>query len=275
MAEGDFQGEVPLTGPKEFRMLALRFNEMKSQLEHSIQTLKSSEASRRELVANVSHDLRTPLASIQSYVEALQDRVIDNEADFQNYLLTIKKETVRLSKLIDDLFQLSRLDAGVYPFDPKPYPLDTLIVETLQSQSLLLEEKQLSVNTSVPYNLPPVRIMPFEIQRVLSNLLQNAIQYSPRHGEIHVQAQRKGEYVELVVQDEGEGVPEEEQDLIFERFYRTDKSRNRHSGRAGLGLAISKSIMDLHGGTIRLIRTERPGTAFCLTLPIADIGERL
>lgn len=91
MAEGDFQGEVPLTGPKEFRMLALRFNEMKSQLEHSIQTLKSSEASRRELVANVSHDLRTPLASIQSYVEALQDRVIDNEADFQNYLLTIKK----------------------------------------------------------------------------------------------------------------------------------------------------------------------------------------
>ncbi|GAA3404134.1 sensor histidine kinase [Paenibacillus hodogayensis] len=274
LAEGDFQGDVPLTGPKEFRMLAARFNAMKSQLKESIQTLTNSEKSRKELVANVSHDLRTPLASIQSYVEALQDRVIEDEADFQTYLQTIKKETVRLSRLIDDLFQLSRMDAGAYAFQPQPYPLDTLIVETLQSQSFLLEEKQLNVETRVPDDLPPVWIMPYEIQRVLGNLLQNAIHFSPVQGEIRVEARQKDGQVELIVEDQGEGIPEEEQERIFERFYRIDKSRNRYSGGAGLGLAISKSIMELHGGTIRLLRTGRPGTAFCLTLPIADHTER-
>ncbi|MFD2670163.1 sensor histidine kinase [Marinicrinis sediminis] len=269
MSEGDFEGEVPVVGPSEFKQLALQFNEMKHQLEDSILTLQSSETSRKELIANVSHDLRTPLSSIQSYVEALQDRVIEDEETSQQYLRTIHRETLRLSKLIEDLFQLSRLDAGRYPFQPEPYPLDALLVETLESQSLFLEEKQLSVSTELPDPLPPVSVMPFEIKRVLGNLLQNAISYSPPGAAIRITAGAENGFVTCTFIDEGAGMAPEELDPIFERFYRIDKSRNRHSGGAGLGLAISKSIMERHGGTIRVESQLGEGSRFILTLPIA------
>lgn len=275
MMRGDFNGEVPQVGPAEFRQLACQFNTMQTQLDHSIQTLQQSEASRKELIANVSHDLRTPLAAIQSYVEALQDRVITDEDTFQSYLHTIQNETTRLSKLIDDLFQLSRLDAGAIVFQPQPYPLDTLIVETLQSHNLLLEAKHIDIQTAIPADLPPVQVMPFEIQRVLSNLLQNAIRYSPEQGAIRIVAEPLEASVAITVQDEGEGIEAAEQARIFERFYRTDKSRDRRSGGAGLGLAICKSIVERHGGTITLTSGKGKGSRFRIILPAAHESKRI
>ncbi len=270
MAQGDFAGEVPQVGPAEFKQLARQFNTMRAQLDHSIRTLRQSEASRKELVANISHDLRTPLASIQSYVEALQDRVITDEETFQRYLHTIQHETTRLSQLINDLFQLSRLDADAIAFQPVPYPIDTLIVDTLQSQSFLLESKGLNILTSIPDNLPPVQVMPFEIQRVLNNLLHNAIQYSPEEGCIQITAESLGSWIAIAVRDEGEGINLAEQERIFDRFYRMDKSRNRRSGGAGLGLAICKSILELHGGTITVESGKGGGSIFRITLPTAQ-----
>lgn len=268
IAEGHFDGMAPVVGPIEFRRLAERFNEMSYKLSDSFERLRSSEASRRELVANVSHDLRTPLASVQSFVEALQDDVVQDRETFERYLRTIRHETQRLSRLIGDLFELSQLHAGARAWKPERCHADGLIVETLHSHELLLEEKRLDVRVVVPDELPPLLAMPFELKRVLSNLLQNAVRHSPEGGRIEVEASLMPDqrYVRIAVADEGEGVAPEERERIFERLYRSDRSRARASGGAGLGLAIAKSIVLLHGGDIGVDPRQDGGSRFWFTV---------
>jgi two-component system sensor histidine kinase SaeS len=269
IAEGDFHTEVPSIGPIEFKILANQFNEMSGKLKESFDHLHSSEAARRELVANVSHDLRTPLASIQSFVEALEDDVIKDQDTFKRYLQTIRLETKRLGGLIHDLFELSSMESQVEVFEPQPYHMDELLVNTLEGFSLHLEEKNLHVDIEIPDKLPAVHVMPFKIRRVLSNLLQNAIQYSPRDGRIVLSAVPwEDTFLKITISDQGEGMEDSEASRIFERFYRIDKSRNKSSGGAGLGLAIAKSIVDLHGGDIGVESSKGEGSCFWFTLPI-------
>jgi len=272
VAEGDFDGEVPRIGPQEFQMLATQFNQMSTKLRDLFDRLRASEQARSELIANVSHDLRTPMASIQSFVEALQDDVIQDRQTFERYLQTIRLETKRLSGLIDDLFRMSRLEAGEYEFHQQAEQVDSLIVETLQSHFLQLNEKRIRVDVQLPGDLPPVWVDPFEIKRVLSNLLQNAVRYSPDGGTIIIKTYvTPSSYVELSVQDEGPGIEEMQQRRIFERFYREDKSRNRKSGGAGLGLAIAKSIVERHRGMIGVQSKEGEGSRFWFTMPVAKV----
>lgn len=251
ISEGHFEGLVPQIGPVEFQRLAEQFNRMTGKLNESFQKLITAEASRKELIANVSHDLRTPMASIQAFVEALQDDVIQDKATFERYLQTIRLETGRLDGLIQELFKLSQLDAGGTEFVPERYHVDHLLLDGLQSLAFQLEEKQLQVDVDLPDRLPPVAIMPQEMKRVLSNILDNAIRHSPVGGTIDIKAEQiSEEYVQLSIQDHGQGIEEEDSSKIFDRFYRADPSRTRSSGGAGLGLAIAKSIVELHGGTI-------------------------
>ncbi|WP_417291707.1 sensor histidine kinase [Cohnella cellulosilytica] len=269
IAEGDFHTEVPSIGPLEFKILAQQFNEMSHKLKESFDSLYSSESARRELIANVSHDLRTPLASIQSFVEALEDEVIKDEETFQRYLHTIRLETRRLGGLIQDLFELSSMEAQGETFAPQPYHVDEILIGTLESFSLHLEEKRLKVEIEMPDKLPAANMMPAQIKRVLSNLLQNAIQYSPVGGKIVLSASRLNEsFLNISVADEGEGMEAAETSRIFERFYRVDKSRSKSSGGAGLGLAIAKSIVGLHGGEIGVRSSVGEGSCFWFTLPI-------
>jgi two-component system sensor histidine kinase SaeS len=278
IADGQFQGVVPQVGPVEFKMLAAQFNEMNARLDENFSRLRTSEASRRELVANVSHDLRTPMASVQSFVEALQDDIVKDEATFHRYLTTIRQETSRLSAMIDDLFQLSRLEAGAETFEPEPQHLDSVLVEILQSLAFQFENKHLRVVTDIPDNLPRLALMPLKIERVLGNLLHNAIRHSPPGGTIRIAAAKlppssegpatDTEWVRLSIEDEGEGIAEAERLYVFERFYRTDKSRNRERGGSGLGLAIAKSIVELHGGVIGVLSTPGAGSTFWFTLPV-------
>jgi two-component system sensor histidine kinase SaeS len=280
IADGQFHGNVPLVGPAEFKTLAAQFNEMNARLEQNFSRLRTSEASRRELVANVSHDLRTPMASIQSFVEALQDDIVKDETTFRQYLTTIRQETARLSAMIEDLFQLSRLEAGAESFEPVPQHLDSLLLEILQSLAFQFESKSLRVVTDIPENLPRMALMPLKIERVLANLLHNAIRHSPEGGIIRIEAamvpptseqsSADKEWVRLSVTDEGEGIAVAEQPFVFERFYRTDKSRHRGSGGSGLGLAIAKSIVELHGGEIGVLSSPGAGSTFWLTLPVAS-----
>ncbi|NBI27657.1 sensor histidine kinase [Chengkuizengella marina] len=264
---GDFQGEVPDIGPKEFKALAIQFNEMNKKLDESFQKIKQTESSRRELVANVSHDLRTPLASIQSFVEALQDDVIQDKNKMNEYLNTIQLETKRLGNLIDDLFHLSRLDAGADKFEPEPSFIDHIIIETLQGFAIQFEDKELDISVIMPDNLPRLNMMPHKIIRVLQNLIGNAIRHSPKGGEIELTVQNIDDKKVLVsVKDQGDGLPAEEIEKVFERFYRTDKSRNRYSGGSGLGLAIAKGIIDLHGGDMGVDTQEGKGSRFWFTL---------
>nr|WP_232345346.1 ATP-binding protein [Paenactinomyces guangxiensis] len=273
MAERQFlTSEIEETGPLELRQLARSFLNMSKRLQSSFEQLKQSERAHRELVANVSHDLRTPLSSIQSFVEALQDQVLKDPDTLHQYLSTIRSETKRLNVMIDDLFELSLLEAGQQTFTPIPSYLDQLLIEVLDSHALLLREKKLQLDVNVDSNLPRLPIMPHKIARVISNLLQNAIRYSPIGGTIQLEArliQEKKE-VEIRLRDQGDGIPEKERSRVFERFYRTDQSRNRESGGAGLGLAIARSLVELHHGTIgvRPPLDGRRGSEFWFRLPL-------
>ncbi|MCY9669664.1 ATP-binding protein [Paenibacillus alginolyticus] len=272
ISEGHFEGQVPQIGPAEFQRLADQFNRMTGKLNESFQKLRTAEASRKELVANVSHDLRTPMASIQAFVEALQDDVIQDKETFARYLQTIRLETGRLDGLIQELFKLSQLDAGGTEFVPERYHVDHLLLDGLQSLAFQLEEKQLQVDVDMPDRLPPVAIMPQEMKRVLANILDNAIRHSPVGGTIEIKVEQISEqYVQLDILDHGQGIDEEDSSKIFDRFYRADPSRTRASGGAGLGLAIAKSIVHLHGGTIGVdshTGEEEHGSRFWFTLPI-------
>jgi two-component system, OmpR family, sensor histidine kinase SaeS len=269
LAVGDFQISVPLTGPIEYQELGKQFNEMANRLEESFEKVVNTEQSRRELIANVSHDLRTPLASIQSFVEALQDDVLEDKETYERYLATIKTETQRLSKLINDLFDLSRLEAGAEVFEPDIYHVDSFILESLQGIALQLKERQIDVVVDVPESVPAVWMVAHQMKRVLDNLLQNAITYSPSGSNIYISAEKTAdEFVRIALNDEGEGMEEGELLNIFDRFYRADKSRNREKGGAGLGLAIAKSIIELHGGTIGAQSEPGKGSCFWFTIPI-------
>ncbi|NOU90109.1 HAMP domain-containing protein [Paenibacillus sp. LMG 31460] len=272
ISEGHFEGQVPQIGPAEFQRLADQFNRMTGKLNESFQKLRTAEASRKELVANVSHDLRTPMASIQAFVEALQDDVIQDKETFERYLQTIRLETGRLDGLIQELFKLSQLDAGGTEFVPERYHVDHLLLDGLQSLAFQLEEKQLQVDVDMPDRLPPVAIMPQEMKRVLSNILDNAIRHSPVGGTIEIKVEQiSKQYVQLYIQDHGQGIEEEDSSKVFDRFYRADPSRTRASGGAGLGLAIAKSIVHLHGGTIGVdshTGDKGQGSRFWFTLPI-------
>ncbi|MCD1259944.1 HAMP domain-containing protein [Paenibacillus athensensis] len=268
IARGHFGGSVPLAGPAEFQMLAGQFNAMTARLKTSFEQLKAGEAARRELVANVSHDLRTPMASILAFVEALEDDVIEDKAVFERYLRTIRLETGRLNGLIEELFRLSQLEAGSGPVEQERYDVDRLLLDGLQSLAIQLEDKDLQIDMQVPEVLPPVAIVPDEIKRVFSNLLQNAIRYAPVGSSVTIAAELLPDgFVRLSVEDRGPGLGAEDQERVFERFYRADPSRNRESGGAGLGLAIAKSIVELHGGQIGVRSRLGAGSCFWFTVP--------
>ncbi len=268
IASGDFDGKVPQIGPIEFKELANRFNDMSDKLEESFTQIQQAESSRKELVANISHDLRTPLASIQSFVEALQDNIIDDEDTYQRYLQTIKLETKRLSHLINDLFQLSQLESGREAYQPIPYHLDDLILETLQNQYLQLEEHKMEVSVQLPDKIAPAAIMPEKIKRVLINLIQNAIRYSPKGSTIGINVEETmDDEIKVIISDQGEGISVKELPHVFDRFYRIEKSRNKEYGGIGLGLSIAKSNVELHGGRIGVESKLGEGSSFWFTIP--------
>jgi len=268
IATGNFEGRVPIIGPIEFQELAHNLNDMNSNLQESFQKLHQSEASRKDLVANVSHDLRTPLTSIQSFVEALQDHVIEDEETLQKYFKTIQLETQRINHLINDLFQLSQLDSGLDQHYPEPYHLDNLIIETLEHLTFQIEKHKIDIVVDMPDQIPAVFIDPHKMKRVLINLIQNALKYSVSGSKVKIRIERLGKvFVKVSIIDEGEGIPEEDRSLVFKRFYRVEKSRNSKHGGSGLGLSIAKSIVERHGGTSGVESELGEGSSFWFTLP--------
>lgn len=270
IARGDFNAEVPSSkGPLEMQDLAKSFNDMNQQLKRMFTQLSQSEESRKQLIANVSHDLRTPLSSIQSYVEALQDGVVKDQASKEKYLKTILEESERLDLLIDHLFQLSQLQAGNHQFDPVIYHIDQLLLESIQTFELKLEKGMVKVDVVADEKLQGVKMVPHQIRRVLTNLIQNAIYFSPAHSTIRIEARKISLYeLEISVEDEGVGIDAIELDKIFERFYRVEQSRNTQLGGSGLGLAIAKEIVLHHGGTIGVESVVGTGSRFWFRLPI-------
>lgn len=271
IAAGDLEARVEHTGLKEFKQLADQFNHMGISLEESFRQVKAAESAQRELVANMAHDLRTPLASVQSYVEALEDGVIQDEESFKRYLETIRSETIRLGELIQDLFELSTLDAEERePEELRQAIAEDVLVELLPRFTKPFELRSLQLSVKLPER--PLRLMMQQrhLQRILQNLLENAVRHSPQGGLIVIEAEELNGQPEKIIRfsvsDEGEGVPVEESERIFERFYRSDRSRSRESGGAGLGLSIAKLLVEQYGGRIGVQQSGLQGSAFWFTV---------
>jgi signal transduction histidine kinase len=224
---------------------------------------------RRELVANISHDLRTPLASLQGYLETLhlkRDQLAPEEQ--RSYLATALKQTEQLSGLVSRLFDLAKLDSGQISAALEPCALGDLIQDVVQEFELTASNTDIDLQAQIRPDLPLVLADIGLMERVLRNLLENALRYTEAGGTVTVTAAPAGSGALVEIADSGIGIPREELPRIFDRFYRVEKSRGLAAGSAGLGLAIAKRILDLHGSDITV--TSEPGkTIFRFTLEYA------
>jgi signal transduction histidine kinase len=269
LAEGDLQTRVPVSGRDEVSALAITFNQMAEQLQTADQKQRELEHLRNDLIAWVGHDLQTPLASMRAILEALSDGVVEDPESVKRYLLTAQRDVMSLSALIDDLFQMSQLDAGGFPLNRAKVSLSDLISDTLESFSQLALQHEVKLEGQVASNVDPVFMDTQAIGRVFNNLISNALRHTQRGGEIKVEVRRKGSGVEVIVSDTGEGIRAQEIPHIFERFYRGDASRSRSRGAsgAGLGLAIARGIVQAHGGDIQVESNVGQGTRFIFHIP--------
>ena len=260
LAAGDLTARAPETGPRELHELSASFNEMATSLEQLFDA-------RRELVAWASHDLRTPLASLRAMIEALEDDL----AEPGEYLEAIRTQTDILSGLVEDLFELARIDAGALTLELRDAPLGELVSRCLRS--LDPEAKARGVML-VRRGEALARMAPDKVERVLMNLLANAMRHSPPRGEVAVVVEPDTHHVVVSVEDTGDGISAGAAERMFDRFWRADESRARTSGGAGLGLAIARGLVEAHGGAIWAENRDGGGARVAFTLPLATDWSR-
>jgi signal transduction histidine kinase len=249
--------------------LELTFTEMAARIEDQMEQLQRADAMRRELVANVSHDLRTPLATLQGYIETLllKDGVLDAQAR-RSYLETAIKHCERLSKLVSELLELAKLDAYDIQAEREPFNLSELVQDVVQKFLLMAGDKQITLSTQCETNLPFVNADIGLIERALENLIENAVHNTPPGGSVRLVLKPHQDNVAVEVTDTGQGIPTEELAHIFNRFYQLDKSRKSELEHSGLGLAITKKILELHDRSINVASALDSGTTFSFKLPV-------
>ena len=258
--KGDFSKRIDNKDKGEIGELANSFNSMADDLER-IQRL------RQNMVADVAHELRTPLSNLKGYLEAINDGVIKpNKAAIRS----LNEEATTLSRLVADLQELSLADAGELKITLQPEDISKLIKEIITNSHPKTRAKGLKITADLPKQLPLLKIDAYRIKQVLGNLLDNAIEHTGKGSEITLTASEQDKMVAISVTDTGEGIPPEELSLIFERFYRVDKSRARTTGGSGLGLTIAKRLVEAHGGTITATSEVGKGSCFTFTLPKAE-----
>ena len=267
VARGNLDVVVPEQGPEELAELARHFNEMTVRLAQAEADRAAFEQARRDLIMAVGHDLRTPIASVRVITEALADGMIDDPATVHRYLATARRDLDILSRLVDDLFMLAQLDSGGVRLDRQPNSLTDLVSDTLESFSVRAEQQQVKLHGEVPAAIPNLEFDASYVGRVLANLVDNALRYTPPGGEVVLTTAAVDDGVEVQVRDTGPGIDAHELPHVFERFYRGEASRSRAHGGGGLGLAIVKGIVEAHGGTVGVSAVPEAGTTFSFVLP--------
>jgi signal transduction histidine kinase len=265
--QGDLEVRLPAKGRDEIAELASAFNQMAAQLEEAAEMRIEMDELRRDLLAWIGHDLQTPLTSIRAIIEALADGVIEDQTTVDRYLRTAQREIQNLSHLIDDLSQISRLDAGGMPLNISANSISDLISDTIESFSELASRKRITLAGTSEVDIGLVEMDAQRISRVLANLVSNAIRHTSPGGEVHLRAVRVPSGIQVEVQDTGEGIPPEDLPFIFDSFYGSEKSRNRETGSPGLGLAIARGIVQAHAGTISAENIPQGGARFTFLLP--------
>ena len=270
VAQGDFSTRLEIRGNDEIAYLARSFNSMAADL-LEIETQKQQlEQTRRDLVAWVSHDLRTPLTSMRVMLEALADGVISDEETQQRYIGTTLKEIQHLSHMITDLFEMAKLDVGHIDLEILPTPIADLISDTIGSMAVKAQQKEIIIEGSVEDDIDLVYVAPDKIQRVLKNLLDNAIKYTPAGEKVIIRACKRDDVsVQIDVHNTGVHISSDVLPSLFDSFYRAEKSRaNTDDERGtGLGLAIARGFVQAHGGEIWAESDPETGTCFSFTIP--------
>ncbi len=261
IADGRYEERVQVIGSDELAQLGMRFNQMAEKL-------GQIEAMRRRLIGDVSHELRTPLTAIKGSMEGLMDGVLPAT---QETYEQIHAEADRLNRLVDDLQELSRVEAHAYELNIHPLDVSSLVRTIVKRLSSQFETKRISLDLELAPHLPPVLADEDRAVQVLTNLTGNALQYTPEGGRIMISAKHANDEVQISVRDTGIGIPAEHLSHIFDRFYRVDKSRSRQAGGgSGIGLTIARALVEAHGGRIWAeSEGERQGSNFTFTLPIS------
>jgi two-component system, OmpR family, sensor histidine kinase SaeS len=267
VAEGDFQPRLPIHGRDEIARLSAAFNEMAQALSSAAAERSRAETSRRNLYAAISHDLRTPLSSMRAMVEAMTDGVVVEEETRERYLHAIDGEVNHLTALIDDLFELSRIENGQLQLRLAWLGIDDVVRQAMDSFRPQVERAGVRLHFEAG-TTPDVRADPDRIVRVIYNLLHNALRHTPHDGAIVLSTAAAGSEVQVTISDTGEGIAPDDVPFVFDRFFRGDRSRTRDGSGAGLGLAIARGIVESHGGRIWVERTGSRGTAIAFTLPL-------
>jgi two-component system OmpR family sensor kinase len=252
----------------EIDRLSSIFKEMAERIEGQMEQLRKSDAARRELIANVSHDLRTPLATLQGYIETMlikEDQLAQEER--RRYLEIAIRHCARLSKLVSELLELAKLDSYEVKVKREPFNLGELLQDVVQKFQLKAEEKQIRVKTNIQETLHFVNADIVLIERVLENLIENALDYTPQGGSVSLSLTPEGEDIIVKVSDTGCGIPRDQLPYIFDRFYQLERRRGGEEGHSGLGLAIAKKILELHEKSITVTSSPGAGTSFSFHLP--------
>lgn len=257
LGEGDFAQRVNFEGRDEVGKLVKNFNSMANEI-------MQAEERRRNLVADVAHELGTPVSDIRSYLEAIHDGLMEPT---QANLDSLYEDILLLSRLINDLQLLAQADAGELNLVPQPENIARIITSAVASAQPRVDGKGISLKLDVPDQLPSTEIDSQRISQILNNLLDNAIRHTSQEGVITVTVRERKSNIEIIVSDNGEGIPSEDLPRIFERFHRVDKSRAKATGGSGLGLTITKRLVEAHGGKIEVQSELGKGTRFTFTIP--------
>ena len=259
LGRGDLTQRAPASGSAEIKQLAASFNAMAANLEEA-------ERYRRDLAADVAHELRTPVSNIQGYLEAIKDGLLEPSGDTID---VIYSQVTHLSRLVEDLRLLAQVESGALRLDRLPSPVPDLLQRCLDAARPRAEASGIQLSLATNPATPLVEMDSTRIAQVVDNLLDNAITHTPESGSVSIAAAPTGDgRVEVSVSDTGNGIPEEDLPRLFDRFYRADPSRSRSTGGAGLGLTIAKQLVEAHGGTIEAASTPGSGSAFSFRLPV-------
>jgi signal transduction histidine kinase len=267
ISNGDFKERIALPSHvspdemDELQQLAIGFNQMTEKLD-------KNEQLRKELIGDVSHELRTPLAFIKASIESIADGVINPSPEI---LQDIQEEIDRLTRLVDDLQELSIIEAGSYVLDKKKVAVTNLIIPLANQMQSSFKDKAIQFNLELGGDLPEINVDVDRIKQVLTNIISNAIRFTPQGGRIELRVSNENSSsIKFAIRDSGIGIPRAQLGKIFTRFYRVDKSRSREGGGSGIGLTIAKQFIEAHSGRIWAESPgENQGTTIAFTLPIA------
>ena len=274
LAGGNYDVRVDAVSRDEVGNLTASFNEMAERLQQAENLRAELDRERRHLTMAISHDLRTPVASLQAMVEALNDEVVTEPAEVSRYHEAMLRELKRLDSLMNDLFELARIESGAVRLQRRSVRLTQVAAEAVDAMQVLARRKQVSITLARGNDVPPLRLDQARISRVLLNLLENALNHTPAGGRIQTRVERNGQAAIVRVSDTGEGISPDDLPHIWKPFYRGEKSRQRsgEAGGTGLGLSIVKGLVEAHGGMV--VASSRPGKGTEVTITLPCSGTR-